>query len=274
MAEVIDGKQLAAAVKDEVRDYLREENRHVGLTVILVGDDPASKVYVAAKEKACIELGIDSRIIRLPAMTTTAELLAQVEQLNQDPTVQGILVQLPLPPHIDEKQVLEAIEPKKDVDGFHPMNVGRLSIGEPCMRPCTAWGVVLLLRRTIGDLAGKHCVIVGRSNIVGKPLAALLTAEDATVTLCHSKTENLRQLTRQADAVICAIGRPKFFDQTYFRSESVVIDVGIHRLEQGLCGDVDFAQVAPQVRAITPVPGGVGPMTIAVLMENCVKGIR
>lgn len=274
MVNVIDGKRIAAAVKEEVRDYLQKNKLSVGLAVILVGNNPASKVYVAAKEKACLDLGIDSRIIRLPETTTTAELLAHVAALNQDLNIAGILVQLPLPAHIDEKQVLEAIDPEKDVDGFHPMNVGRLSIGEACMRPCTAWGVVLLLRQAMGNLSGKHCVIVGRSNIVGKPLAALLTAEDATVTLCHSKTDHLQQFTRRADAVICAIGQPKFFDRSYFQADTVVIDVGIHRLEQGLCGDVDFEQVAPYVKAITPVPGGVGPMTIAVLMENCVKGIR
>ncbi|MDD7267050.1 MAG: bifunctional 5,10-methylenetetrahydrofolate dehydrogenase/5,10-methenyltetrahydrofolate cyclohydrolase [Lachnospiraceae bacterium] len=274
MAEIINGKQIAAAVKDEVRAYIKKEQRDIGLAVILVGNDPASKVYVGAKEKACIDLGIRSRIIRLPEETTTEALLQEIEQLNQDASIQGILVQLPLPKEIKEQKVLEAIVPEKDVDGFHPVNVGRLSIGEPCMRPCTAWGVVLMLRQVLGDLTGLHCVVVGRSNIVGKPVAQLLTAADATVTLCHSRTKDLKQLTRRADVVICAVGRPKFFDASYFSEQSVVIDVGIHRLEDGLCGDVDFKKVAPLVRAISPVPGGVGPMTIAVLMENCAKGAR
>lgn len=253
------------------------EGLNVTLAVIQVGNDPASAVYVGNKKKACEYTGMHSLSYELPEETTEEELLALVEKLNQDEKVHGILVQLPLPRHIDEDKVIETISPKKDVDGFHPQSVGALSIGQPGFVSCTPAGVIQLLKRSGVEMDGRECVIVGRSNIVGKPMAMLMLRENATVTVCHSHTKDLKEVTKRADILIVAIGKPKFITREYVKEGAVVIDVGIHRGENNkLCGDVDFDDVEPVVSAITPVPGGVGPMTIAMLMNNCVeaKGIQ
>ncbi len=277
MAKRIDGKVISAQVKDECRQRVADEKIEATLAVIQVGNDPASTVYVGNKKKACEYIGIQSLAYELPEETTEEELLALVEKLNQDDKVQGILVQLPLPPQINENKVIETISPKKDVDGFHPQSVGALSIGQPGFVSCTPAGIIELLKRSGVEIDGKECVIVGRSNIVGKPMAMLMLRENATVTVCHSHTANLKEVTSRADILIVAIGRPKFITREYVKEGAVVIDVGIHRNENGkLCGDVDFDDVEPIASAITPVPGGVGPMTIAMLMKNCVeaKGIQ
>ena len=277
MAKRIDGKVISAQVKDECRQRVADEKIEATLAVIQVGSDPASTVYVGNKKKACEYIGIQSLAYELPEETTEEELLALVEKLNQDDKVQGILVQLPLPPQINENKVIETISPKKDVDGFHPQSVGALSIGQPGFVSCTPAGIIELLKRSGVEIDGKECVIVGRSNIVGKPMAMLMLRENATVTVCHSHTANLKEVTKRADILIVAIGRPKFITREYVKEGAVVIDVGIHRNENGkLCGDVDFDDVEPIASAITPVPGGVGPMTIAMLMKNCVeaKGIQ
>ena len=277
MAKRIDGKVISAQVKDECRQRVADEKIEATLAVIQVGSDPASTVYVGNKKKACEYIGIQSLAYELPEETTEEELLALVEKLNQDDKVQGILVQLPLPPQINENKVIETISPKKDVDGFHPQSVGALSIGQPGFVSCTPAGIIELLKRSGVEIDGKECVIVGRSNIVGKPMAMLMLRENATVTVCHSHTANLKEVTKRADILIVAIGRPKFITREYVKEGAVVIDVGIHRNENGkLCGDVDFNDVEPIASAITPVPGGVGPMTIAMLMKNCVeaKGIQ
>lgn len=277
MAKLIDGKQISAQVKDECREWVAREGLDVTLAVIQVGNDPASTVYVGNKKKACEYIGIHSLAYELPEETTEAELLALVEKLNEDDNVHGILVQLPLPPHIDEDKVIGAISPKKDVDGFHPQSVGALSIGQPGFVSCTPAGIIQLLKRSGIPIDGRECVIVGRSNIVGKPMAMLMLRENATVTVCHSHTKDLKEVTRRADILIVAIGRPRFITREYVKEGAVVIDVGIHRNENNkLCGDVDFEDVEPVASAITPVPGGVGPMTIAMLMNNCVeaKGIQ
>ncbi|MBQ1189664.1 MAG: bifunctional methylenetetrahydrofolate dehydrogenase/methenyltetrahydrofolate cyclohydrolase FolD [Lachnospiraceae bacterium] len=274
--KLLDGGKLAAKIKDEVRQEvtrLKSQGRNVCLAVIRVGDDPASSVYVRNKIKACEYCGIVSDSYVLNAETTTDELTALIRMLNIDPYIHGILVQLPLPGHIDESKVLNAIAPEKDVDGFHESNVGKLVIGDDSgFVPCTAKGIVELLKANDIKIEGKHCVIVGRSNIVGKPVAMELLKENATVTICHSKTRGLRYITREADILICAIGKPKFFNHGYIRAGTVVVDVGIHRdPETGtLCGDVDYDDVISRVEAITPVPGGVGPMTVAMLMKNTV----
>ena len=240
--------------------------------MIQVGNDPASSVYVNNKKKACTYIGIRSLSYELPEETTEEELLVLIEKLNKDDTVNGILVQLPLPGHINEDRVIGAISPKKDVDGFHPENVGKLVIGERGFVSCTPAGIIQLLKRS--GIDGKNCVIVGRSNIVGKPMALLMLRENATVTIAHSKTQNLKELCRQADILIVAIGKPQFITADYIKEGAVVIDVGIHRNENGkLCGDVKFDEVAEHTSAITPVPGGVGPMTIAMLMNNCVESM-
>lgn len=277
MAVLIDGKEIARQVKDECRERVQNEGLDVTLAVIQVGEDPASTVYVGNKKKACEYIGIRSISYELPEETTEEELLAIVNNLNADDTVHGILVQLPLPEHIDEDKVIQTISPQKDVDGFHPQSVGALSIGQPGFVSCTPAGIIQLLKRSEIDLEGKECVIVGRSNIVGKPMALLMLRENATVTVCHSRTKNLQEVTKRADILIVAIGKPKFITADYVKKGAVVIDVGIHRNENNkLCGDVDFENVEPLVSAITPVPGGVGPMTIAMLMNNCVeaKGIQ
>jgi len=240
--------------------------------VIQVGNDPASSVYVRNKQRTCEQIGIQSKLISLSDTTTQEDLLHVITQLNQDDMVQGILVQLPLPKHIDESAVIEAIDPKKDVDGFHPMNVGKLWLGEDTYLSCTPAGIIELLKRSNLNIEGQHCVIIGRSNIVGKPMAALLLRENATVTICHSKTQNLKEVCKTADILIVAMGVPQFVDASYVKEGAVVIDVGIHRMENHtLCGDVNYDQVFPHVSAITPVPGGVGPMTIAMLMRNVIQ---
>ena len=278
MYQIIDGKKISQEIKDELREKVavwKAQGKTFTLAVIQVGNDPASSVYVNNKKKACAYIGIDSRSYELPQETTEQELLALVGELNEDNTVGGILVQLPLPEHIDEDKVLLAISPKKDVDGFHPMNVGNLSIGRPGFVSCTPAGIIQLLKRSGIEIEGKECVVLGRSNIVGKPMAMLLLRENGTVTVCHSRTKNLKEITKRADILVVAIGKPKFVDASYVKEGAVVIDVGIHRSEDNkLCGDVDFDSVAPHTSAITPVPGGVGPMTIAMLMSNCVEGCR
>lgn len=277
MAIKIDGKLISTQVKDECKERVKKEGLDVTLAVIQVGNDPASTVYVGNKKKACEYIGIHSLSYELPEETTEQELLTLVEKLNADDNVHGILVQLPLPAHIDEDKVIQTISPKKDVDGFHPQSVGALSIGQPGFLSCTPAGIIQLLKRSGVEIAGKECVIVGRSNIVGKPMALLMLRENATVTICHSRTKNLKEVTKRADILIVAIGKPKFITKEYVKEGAVVIDVGIHRGENNkLCGDVDFDEVEPVCSAITPVPGGVGPMTIAMLMNNCVeaKGIQ
>lgn len=277
MAKIIDGKRISAEVKDECKERVKREQLDITLAVIQVGNDPASTVYVGNKKKACEYIGIHSLAYELPEKTSEKELLELVEKLNKDDEVHGILVQLPLPEHIDEDKVIRKISPKKDVDGFHPQSVGALSIGQAGFVSCTPAGIVQLLKRSGVETEGKECVIVGRSNIVGKPMALLMLRENATVTVCHSRTKNLKEVTKRADILIVAIGKPKFITADYVKEGAVVIDVGIHRNENNkLCGDVDFDSVAPLASAITPVPGGIGPMTIAMLMNNCVeaKGIQ
>lgn len=277
MYQIIDGKRIAQEIRDELREEmngLKAAGESRCLAVIQVGDDPASSVYVNNKKKACEYIGVDSKSYHLPAETTEGELLALIDALNRDEAVNGILVQLPLPAQIDEERVLLRILPEKDVDGFHPVNVGNLSIGRPGFVSCTPAGIIQLLKRSGIEIEGKECVVLGRSNIVGKPMAMLLLRENATVTVCHSRTRKLQEITRRADILVAAVGKPKLVTAEYIKEGAVVIDVGIHRNADGkLCGDVDFENVAPHCTAITPVPGGVGPMTIAMLMRNCVEGI-
>lgn len=278
-AKIIDGKAISAQIRgeltQEVAKLKAEKGVTPGLAVVLVGEDPASKVYVGQKEKACAELALLSRKYALPATTSEAELLALVEKLNKDPEIDGILVQLPLPKQIDENKVIAAIHPDKDVDGFHPVNVGRLVIGTEGFKPCTPYGCIHLLKRSGVTLAGAEVVVVGRSNIVGKPVALMLIHESATVTVCHSKTKDLGAVCRRADVLVVAIGRPKFITADMVKPGAVVIDVGVNRLPDGkLCGDVDYGPLAEKVAQITPVPGGVGPMTIAMLMFNTVNSAR
>ena len=275
MAVRIDGKALAAQVKGRVREEAAKLLRQPGLAVILVGEDPASQVYVNGKEKDCTECGIRSFSHRLPAETSQEELLALVRELNGDPAVDGILCQLPLPKGLDEETVINAIAPDKDVDCFHPFNVGRMSIGEPVFLPCTPAGVMEMLRAYDVPVKGKNCVVLGRSNIVGKPMAMLLTQADGTVTVCHSKTEHLKEFTRKADILVSAVGKTRFVTADMVKDGAVVIDVAMNRDENGrLCGDVDFAGLEPKVSYITPVPGGVGPMTRAMLMENILTAAK
>jgi len=278
MPHIINGKLISKQIKDELRDEvqkLKEVGRTACLAVIQVGQDPASSVYVNNKKKACAYIGIGSRSYELPEETSEEALVALVEELNEDPEVNGILVQLPLPKQIDEDRIIRTISPDKDVDGFHPVSVGRLWIGEKGFLSCTPAGVIQLLKRSNIEIEGKECVIIGRSNIVGKPMAALLLRENATVTVAHSKTKDLKEITRRADILIVAIGKARFITKEYVKEGVVVIDVGMHRDEQNhLCGDVDYEDVAHIASAITPVPGGVGPMTIAMLMNNCVETIR
>ena len=277
MAQIIDGKAISQAVKDEIKARTAELSAKgitATLAVILVGEDPASQTYVNNKKKACEYCGIRSLSYELPADTTEEKLLELIAELNERDDVNGILVQLPLPAGINEDKVLDAISPDKDVDGFHPVNVGKLSIGNKGFVSCTPAGVIQLLKRSGIEISGKECVVVGRSNIVGKPMGMLLLRENGTVTVCHSRTKDLKEVTKRADILVVAIGKPKFIDASYVREGAVVIDVGIHRQENGkLCGDVDFESVEPLASAITPVPGGVGPMTIAMLMSNCLASV-
>ncbi len=271
----IDGKAIAKKVRDEVAEsakaFAAKHGRPPGLEVILVGEDPASQVYTRNKEKAANEVGVRGKLHTLPAATTEAELLAKIRQLNEDEAVDGILVQLPLPKHIRENSVLDAIDPAKDVDGFHPHNVGLLASGRPGLVPCTPKGTMRLIREAGGIVAGARAVVVGRSNIVGKPMAQLLLAEHATVTIAHSRTKDLAAVCREADILVAAVGRAKMIGADFVKEGAIVLDVGINRTADGkLVGDVDFDAVLPRVRAITPVPGGVGPMTIATLLENTV----
>lgn len=274
MAQILDGKAIAEKVRAEARarvGRLKSRGLQCGLAVVLVGDDPASKVYVRNKRRDCAECGIETRDFDLPATTTQAELEALLDQLNQDDGVSGVLVQMPLPSHIDAQQALLHISPEKDVDGLHPVNLGRLVLGLPGPRPCTPAGIMRLLREYDIDPAGKEVAVFGRSVLVGKPLILMLTAADATVTICHSRTPHKAETAQRADIVISAIGRAKLVKSDWMRPGAVVIDVGMNRDENGkLCGDVDYEQVEPIAQAITPVPGGVGPMTRAMLMLNTV----
>lgn len=278
MAAIIDGKQISKQIKDELKEQVaayRAQGTEIALAVIQVGNDPASTVYVGNKKKACEYIGIQSVSYELPEETTEEELLAIIDKLNHDDSIYGILVQLPVPKHINENHIIQAIDPKKDVDGFHPQSVGALSIGQAGFVSCTPAGIIQLLKRSGIAIEGKECVVLGRSNIVGKPMAMLLLRENGTVTVCHSRTRNLKEVTRRADILVVAIGRPKMIDASYVKEGAVVIDVGIHRDENNkLCGDVDYASVEPVASAITPVPGGVGPMTIAMLMHNCVEAVE
>lgn len=274
MAIIIDGKELSKKLKEQMKDrvaQMRQQGIVPKLVVVLVGNNSASEVYVRNKHKACGEVGIESEVIKMPEETTQQELLDVVKGLNEDRTVDGILVQLPLPGQINEKVVLRSILPEKDVDGFHPVNVGLLSIGDDCYAPATPRGIIAMFKEYGIEIAGKHCVIIGRSNIVGKPMAALLLRHNATVTVCHSKTQNLGELTRQADIVIVATGHRHTLTADMVKEGAVVIDVGMNRNELGkLCGDVDFEEVKEKASFITPVPGGVGPMTITELLENTI----
>lgn len=271
-AEIIDGKAhaagLRARVAEEVVRFAARAGRKPGLAVVLVGDDPASRVYVRSKAKATLEAGMESIEHRLPDSVSQEELLELVGKLNRDAAVDGILVQLPLPPQIDDKAVIAAIDPAKDVDGFHVENVGRLGVGEEALVPCTPLGCLMLLKDRLGDLAGLEAVVIGRSNIVGKPMAQLLLAENATVTIAHSRTRDLPEVVRRADIVVAAVGRPVMVKADWLKPGSTVIDVGINRVDGKLVGDVDFDGAKDVAGAITPVPGGVGPMTIAVLLRN------
>lgn len=278
MAYIIDGKQISQDIKNELREKVtqfKENGKNIALAVIQIGNDPASSVYVNNKKKACEFVGIRSVAYELPEETQQDELLKLIDDLNADHSIHGILVQLPLPKHMNENAIINRISPLKDVDGFHPQNVGALCIGQPGFVSCTPAGIIQLLKRSDIEIAGKECVIIGRSNIVGKPMSLLLLAENATVTIAHSKTENLMEVCKRADILIAAVGRPKMFTKEYVKEGAVVIDVGIHRLESGkLCGDVDYDDVLSICSAITPVPGGVGPMTIAMLMNNCVESLK
>ncbi|MDH3453827.1 MAG: bifunctional methylenetetrahydrofolate dehydrogenase/methenyltetrahydrofolate cyclohydrolase FolD [Desulfuromonadales bacterium] len=278
MDKIIDGKAIAADIRKEIAAdvvALKEQGVTPGLAVVLVGDDPASRVYVSMKEKACEQAGIFSDEHKLPAETTEAQLLALIEALNDDRRIDGILVQLPLPGHIDENKVLESISPAKDADGFHPYNVGRLVTGNPLFQPCTPYGVMKMLEHIGVDLTGKEVVVVGRSNIVGKPVALMCLAQHATVTLCHSRTKDLPAKVAQADVLIAAVGRPEMIKGAWIKEGAVVIDVGVNRVgEKKLVGDVEFEAAKQRASAITPVPGGVGPMTITMLLYNTVEGAK
>lgn len=274
-AKIIDGKVISAAVKEQVRAEIERDKIKAGLAVVIVGDDPASRVYVNNKKKACELCGIQSFEYALPAETEQNQLLELIDTLNADKNVNGILVQLPLPDHFDEKAVIERISPLKDVDAFHESNVGKIMIGNYAFLPCTPAGCMELIHSTGVEVAGKECVVIGRSNIVGKPMAMLLLHENGTVTVCHSKTKNLAEVCRRADILVAAVGRPNFVTADMVKDGAVVIDVGINRLENGkLCGDVKFDEVSEKAAYITPVPGGVGPMTIAMLMKNTLTAAR
>ncbi len=276
--KIIDGKAISAATRADIKaevEALSAKGVTPGLAVIIVGDDSASRVYVNNKKKACAELGIMSEEYALPADTTEAELISLIEQLNAREDIDGILCQLPLPKQLDEKTVINTISPEKDVDAFHPVNVGKIMIGDYSFLPCTPAGVMELLRRSDVDVCGKRCVVIGRSNIVGKPQAMLLLHANATVTVCHSRTENLAEICREADVIVAAVGRAGFVTADMVKQGAVVIDVGMNRNQEGkLCGDVDFDAVSKKASAITPVPGGVGPMTITMLMQNTLTSAK
>ena len=277
MYKLIDGKVISAAVKERVKNEVSElkaKGITVGLAVIIVGEDPASKVYVSNKKKACEALGIISREYALPETTTEEELLNLITELNSDPEINGILCQLPLPRHLDEKLIINSIDPEKDVDAFHPVNVGKIMIGDYYFLPCTPAGVMEMLKFEGIEVEGKNCVVIGRSNIVGKPMNMLLLHKNGTVTICHSKTKNLAEICRNADILVAAVGRPNFVTADMVKDGAVVIDVGINRVDGKLCGDVDFENVKDKASAITPVPGGVGPMTIAMLMQNTLTAAK
>lgn len=278
MATIMDGKALSLKLKEQMKQriaQLKQQGICPKLVVVLVGDNSASQVYVRNKHKSCGEVGIESEVITMPEQTTQQELLDVVERLNRDETMDGILVQLPLPKQIDEKTVLRSILPEKDVDGFHPVNVGLLSIGDECFAPATPSGIIAMFQEYGIDIAGKHCVVIGRSNIVGKPMAALLLKNHATVTICHSKTQDLASYTRSADVVIVATGRRHTLTADMVKEGAIVVDVGMNRNEQGkLCGDVDYEEVKEKASFITPVPGGVGPMTITELLENTIQAAQ
>ena len=279
MAKILDGKAVSQrvknALKDETEKFVEKYGIKPGLAVVIVGDDPASRVYVNSKKKACAEIGYYSEEYALPESTTEDELLSLVEKLNGDEKIHGILVQLPLPKHIDEEKIINAVNPKKDVDAFHPVNVGKIMIGNFDFLPCTPAGVMELIDDAGIDLTGKNCVVVGRSNIVGKPQAMLLLHKNATVTICHSKTKNIKEITKNADVLVAAVGRAQMFDGDYIKDGAVVIDVGMNRLEnKKLVGDVDFESAEKKASHITPVPGGVGPMTIAMLMKNTLTAAK
>ena len=279
MATRIDGKLISAQIREEIKEetaaFQKENGFLPGLAVIIVGENPASQVYVRNKKKACEEVGFYSRVYELPESTAQAELNALVDELNNDDAIHGILVQLPLPKHLDETEVLLRIDPEKDVDAFHPYHGGKIMIGDYSFLPCTPAGVMALLERTGVEIAGKKCVVIGRSNIVGKPMAMLLLHANGTVTICHSRTKNLAEVTREADILVVAIGKADFVTADMVKPGAVVIDVGMNRREDGkLTGDVDFASVEPIASAITPVPGGVGPMTITMLLKNTLTAAR
>lgn len=275
MANIINGKEISAAIREEIKAEVQGMSIRPGLAVVLVGDDPASAVYVRNKSKACAEVGIYSEAYRLPEETGRDQLLGLIGQLNQSPLIHGILVQLPLPKHLDPEEVIMAIDPAKDVDAFHPVNVGKIMIGNYDFLPCTPAGVMELLHRSGIEVSGKECVVIGRSNIVGKPQAMLLLHENATVTVCHSKTQDLPSVCRRADILVSAVGKPKFVTSDMVKDGAVIIDVGMNRDENGkLCGDVDFESVSKKASYITPVPGGVGPMTITMLLENTVTAAK
>ncbi len=275
MEKLIDGKLTRDEILDKIKIEISSNNYTPKLVVVLVGEDSASKIYVKNKVKMCEKIGIQSEVIHLLENTTEKELLKILEEKNNDTLVNGILVQLPLPKHISEEKILNAINPIKDVDCFHPVNVGNLYLGQGIFMPCTPFGIISLLEKYDIDITGKNAVVLGRSNIVGKPMAQLLLQKNATVTICHSKTQNLKEVVSSADIVIVAIGKPKFITKDFIKKDAVVIDVGIHRDENNkLCGDVDFEDVLPLVSKITPVPGGVGPMTIATLLRNCLLAYK
>ena len=279
MAIIIDGKATSKAVRDEIRTeteaFVAKTGVRPGLAVVIVGEDPASQIYVRNKHKACEEVGFFSQVHTLPETTTQEELDALVEKLNGDPSIHGILVQLPLPKHLDAEEVLLRIDPDKDVDAFHPVNVGKLVVGADSFQPCTPAGIIVLLKRYGIEISGKRCVVIGRSNIVGKPMSLLLLKENGTVTICHSRTKDLAGVTREADILVSSVGKAKFVTADMVKEGAVVIDVGMNRDADGkLCGDVDFAAVEPHCSAITPVPGGVGPMTITMLLCNTLTAAK
>lgn len=279
MATIISGKEVSAAVRARIRDdvtaFVEQTGKRPGLAVVIVGEDPASQVYVRNKKRGCDEVGMYSEEYALPTETSEEELLSLIHRLNNDPKINGILVQLPLPKHLNEERVLLAIDPRKDVDAFHPENVGKIMIGNFSFLPCTPAGVMELMKYYGIDICGKHCVIIGRSNIVGKPQAMLMLKENATVTICHSRTKDLASVTKQADILVAAVGKARFVTADMVKEGAVVIDVGINRTEDGkLCGDVDFAAVETIASYITPVPGGVGPMTITMLLQNTLTAAK
>ncbi|MEJ8776494.1 bifunctional methylenetetrahydrofolate dehydrogenase/methenyltetrahydrofolate cyclohydrolase FolD [Pseudogracilibacillus sp. ICA-222130] len=277
-AEVINGLELASNLREEMKQEVAALNNKKifpKLTVILIGDDPASQSYVKGKHKACNEAGIISEIIRKDASISEAELLTEIDRLNNDKTVHGILVQLPIPKHIDEQKIIEAIDPKKDVDGFHPINVGKMMTGQETFLPCTPHGIIQMIQSKQIETEGKHAVVIGRSNIVGKPVGQLLLNENATVTYCHSRTKNMKDITKQADILIVAVGKEHVIDASYVKEGAVVIDVGVNRTKEGtLTGDVDFEDVKQVASYITPVPKGVGPMTITMLLRNTIEAAK